>query len=190
MSRTSDGPYDNHILYRSLTVFPTATGPSRWEKRLLHCSDSFLSLFVVAPLVVCHWRGTWSYMDLFPRIFPGMNCMILGAIVHVCLAILREPLHAKYNSLMRLQKKSLTKSFNLFIVKKIYTYVFSISCIMHWFVEQRASFNIVTHLIRIFHSTTSVLSSRRGGWAVMEEHLGEPISIKRIFLSVLHHLRR
>lgn len=82
-------------------------------------------------------------MDLFPRIFPGMNCMILGAVVHACLAILREPLHSKYNSFKRLQNKSRTKSFNLYIVKKIYTYVFSISCIMHWFVEQRLALSLI-----------------------------------------------
>jgi hypothetical protein len=131
MSKTSDGPFDNHVLYQSLSVF-ASSNPPPWKKRLLNFSDTCLSLFVVSPLVICHWRGTWEYMNLFPRIFPGLNCMIFGAIIHCCLAILREPLHTKYNSLKSLQTKSRSKSFNLYIVKKLYTYVFSIGCIMHW----------------------------------------------------------
>lgn len=131
MSRTSDGPFDNHVLYQSLSVFASSSPPP-WKKRLLNASDTFLSLFVVSPLVISHWRGTWSGMDLFPHIFPGLNCMILGAVLHCGFAILREPLHSKYNSLKRLETKSLRKSFNLYILKKIYTYVFSMGCIMHW----------------------------------------------------------
>lgn len=131
MSRTSDGPFDNHVLYQSLSVFASPESP-RWRKRLLNASDTFLSLFIVSPLVISHWRGTWEGMNLYPRVFPGMNCMILGAVIHCCLAILREPLHSKYNSLRSLETKSLSKSFNLYIVKKIYTYVFSMGCIMHW----------------------------------------------------------
>jgi Fuseless len=131
MSRTSDGPFDNHVLYQSLSVFVSAD-PPRWKKRLLNASDSFLSLFVITPLVISHWRGSWEGMNLFPRIFPGLHCMILGAVVHFCLAMLREPLHSKYNSHKSLQSKSLMKSLNLYIVKKIYTYVFSMSCILHW----------------------------------------------------------
>lgn len=131
MSKTSDGPFDTHVLYQSLSVFASADTP-RWKKRLLNASDTFLSLFVVAPLVVTHWRGTWDFMNQFPLIFPGLNCMILGALIHCGLAILREPLHANYNSEKTLQKMSRSKSFSLYIVKKVYTYVFSIGCIMNW----------------------------------------------------------
>lgn len=131
MSRTSDGPFDNHVLYHSLSVF-AAVDPPRWKKRLLNACDIFLSLFVISPLVISHWRGTWDFMNQFPSIFPGMNCMIFGAIIHCGLAMLREPLHSKFNSFSRLQSKSLSKSLNLYIVKKVYTYVFSIGCIMHW----------------------------------------------------------
>jgi hypothetical protein len=131
MSRTSDGPFDNHVLYQSLSVF-ASSAPPIWKKRFLHASDTFLSLFVVSPLVISHWRGTWGAMDLFPEIFPAMQCMILGAVLHLGFAILREPLHSKYNPLKKLETKSLTKSINLWIVKKIYTYVFSMGCIMHW----------------------------------------------------------
>lgn len=131
MSRTSDGPYDTRVLYQSFCVF-TTTSPPKWRKRLLNLGDSFLSLFIISPLVIGHWRGTWGFMDQYPKIFPGINCMIAGAIIHCCLALLREPLHAKYNTFKQLHAKSRSKSLNLYITKKIYTYVFSIGVIMHW----------------------------------------------------------
>lgn len=131
MSRSNDGPFDNHVLYHSLSVFASSE-PPRWKKRLLNASDTFLSLFVISPLVISHWRGTWDFMNQFPRIFPGMNCMIFGAIIHCGLALLREPLHSKYNAFNRQQNKSLSKTLNLYVVKKVYTYVFSMGCIMHW----------------------------------------------------------
>lgn len=131
MSRTSTGPYDTHKLYSSLNTFASANLP-RWKKRLLNVGDSFFSLFIVSPLVISFWRGTWEYMNLYPKIYPGINCMILGAIIHCCLAILREPLHTKYNSFKSLQTTSVTTSFNCFVFTKIYTYIFGIACIMQW----------------------------------------------------------
>lgn len=129
MSRTSDGPFDNHVLYQSLSVFAMGD-PPLWKKRLLNASDSLMSLFVIAPLVISHWRGTWRYMELVE--LPGLNCMILGAVIHLCLAILREPLHSKYNSEKTIKSKSRMKILELYVLKKIYTYSFSIGCIMHW----------------------------------------------------------
>lgn len=134
MSRTSDGPFDNHVLYQSLSVFaPFHQVPlSPCEKRLLNACDTFVSLFVVSPLVVCHWRGTWDFMDQFPRTFPGLNCMVLGALLHCAFAILREPLHSKYNSFKSPETLSKPSKLKLHILKKIYTYVFSLACIMQW----------------------------------------------------------
>lgn len=136
--------WDNHVLYQSLGAF-VGSHPPPWKKRLLNVGDTMLSLFVITPLVISHWRGTWGYMDLYPRIFPGWNCFILGAILHCCFAILREPLESKYhpNSGTN-RKKSLTRSISLYCVKKIYTYLFSIGCIMMW----------------------------RGGWQIMTDYYG------------------
>lgn len=129
MSRTSDGPFDNHVLYQSLSVF-ASLDPPKWKKRLLNASDTFLSLFVVSPLVVGHWRGTWGLQDQYPRIFPGLNCMIFGALIHSALAIMREPLHSRFNSYKKQKAKSIP--LHLHILKRIYTYLFSMGCIMHW----------------------------------------------------------
>jgi hypothetical protein len=132
-SDISDGPFDNHVLYQSLCVLGGSSGEqSKWKKRLLNSSDSILSLFVVAPLVICHWRGTWDGMDQYNRIFPSLNCMILGAILHCGFAILREPLHRKFNDFKTRKFKTLRLRLELFTVRILYTYFFSLGCIMHW----------------------------------------------------------
>lgn len=128
----TNGPFDNHNLYRSLSGVAIVE-TSKNKKRLLNVSDSIMSLFVVAPLVVAHWRGTWDGMDQYERIFPSINCMIFGAILHCSFAILREPLHSKFNKLKAQKtKKSFQKSFQVFVIKRLYTYFFSLGCIMHW----------------------------------------------------------
>jgi hypothetical protein len=63
MSATAccDGPFDNHILYKSLYL---KTPPERSVrcKRLLNFSDSVISLFLVGPLVIAYWRGTQQHL--------------------------------------------------------------------------------------------------------------------------------
>jgi len=154
MSRTSDGPFDNHVLYQSLSVFVTSHAP-RWKKRLLNVGDSFMSLFVVSPLVISHWRGTWQLMDFYGHHFPGLNCFIFGAVLHCFFAIIREPLHGQFNSAQRNHQRSLTYSVSLFVLKKVYTLLFSVGCIMHW----------------------------RGGWALMEETILGKYAFLRSSLS-------
>ncbi|XP_058819436.1 uncharacterized protein LOC131682175 isoform X1 [Topomyia yanbarensis] len=113
-----------------------------WRKRILHASDTFLSLFVISPLVVTHWRGTWSYMDLKSEFFAPWFCFLLGSCLHTTFALLREPLHAQFSRPSD-GVKCWWKTTRRFVVSKIYTYIFSVSCVMHW----------------------------RGGWGVMQMYL-------------------
>uniref|UniRef100_A0A182JY49 Uncharacterized protein n=1 Tax=Anopheles christyi TaxID=43041 RepID=A0A182JY49_9DIPT len=112
---------------------------SRCRKRLLHLGDGLFSLFVITPLVVAHWRGTWGWMDLNGPHFPGWLCFLLGATLHTTFALLREPLNAAL-SLSRDAPKSRWSSVKRWLVNRMYTYAFSMGCLMHW----------------------------RGGWNVME----------------------
>ncbi|XP_053692027.1 uncharacterized protein LOC128740508 [Sabethes cyaneus] len=113
-----------------------------WRKRILHFSDTLLSLFVISPLVVTHWRGTWSYMDLNAEYFPPWYCLLLGSILHTTFALLREPLQAEFSGPSD-GEKCWRKTVRRFVFARMYTYVFSLSCIMHW----------------------------RGGWEVMRMYL-------------------
>uniref|UniRef100_A0A1Q3FSF4 Putative conserved plasma membrane protein n=1 Tax=Culex tarsalis TaxID=7177 RepID=A0A1Q3FSF4_CULTA len=122
--------------------------PRACVKRILHAGDTLFSLFVISPLVVSHWRGTWGYMDLKGEYFPAWHSFALGSILHTALALLREPLQAEFSGPSRQgQVKSCWRTVRRFLVIKVYTYVFSISCIMHW----------------------------RGGWDVMRMYLDHDV---------------
>lgn len=82
-------------------------------------------------------------MDHHPEHFPAWNCFILGAVLHTTFALLRESLHDEF-AVSSNGNKSIVKTLRRFCITKLYTYVFSIGCNMHW----------------------------RGGWAVMHQHLG------------------
>lgn len=127
-------------------VYTTLTPPNRCTKRLLNAGDTLLSLLVISPLVVTHWRGTWVFMDHHSEHFPGWNCFIFGGILHTTFALLREPLNAEFATSSN-GNKSTARTIKRCIVSKLYTYIFSLGCNMHW----------------------------RGGWAVMELHLGKVI---------------
>uniref|UniRef100_A0A182NTS8 Uncharacterized protein n=1 Tax=Anopheles dirus TaxID=7168 RepID=A0A182NTS8_9DIPT len=114
---------------------------NRCRKRLLHLGDSLFSLLVITPLVVAHWRGTWGWMDLNGPHFPGWLCFVLGATLHTTFALLREPLNAAL-ALARDAPKSRWRTVQRWAVNRMYTYAFSMGCLMHW----------------------------RGGWSVMESY--------------------
>ncbi|GAB0100114.1 uncharacterized protein DMENIID0001_161060 [Sergentomyia squamirostris] len=118
------------------------TPPNRWIKRLLHVSDTIVSLVIITPLAVAHWRGTWSFMDYHEDIFPPWHCFLLGSVLHTAFALLRESLHDEFSS--NRGTKSWCRTIKNFIISKIYTYIFSVACILQW----------------------------RGGWAVLDLHLG------------------
>lgn len=116
--------------------------PNRCLKRLLHVSDTIVSLLIITPLAVAHWRGTWTFMDSHEDIFPAWHCFLLGSVLHTAFALLRESLHEEFSSTR--ETKSICRTIQRFIISKIYTYIFSIACILQW----------------------------RGGWAVLDLHFG------------------
>jgi hypothetical protein len=127
-SACCDGPFDNHILYKALYLKTPPSESSVLCKKLLNFSDSVISLFLVGPFVITYWRGTWSLMDLYRDNFPGMNCFIIGVIIHCCFCVLRVFLHTEYIFLRNFSKASSL----MFILRTLYVYIFSIGCIMHW----------------------------------------------------------
>lgn len=116
---------------------------ARKTKRLLHLFDTFLSILVISPLAIANWRGTWSFMDHHEEYFPAWFCLILGAVLHTLFAVLRQYLHVEFARPSE-GVKSWKRTALRHLVTKLYTYIFSIACIMHW----------------------------RGGWAVLTEYFG------------------
>lgn len=150
---TSPRRYSNHHLLLGNSINGMNFQPkykefsrntSRRTKRLLHLGDTFLTLFVITPLAVTHWRGTWVFMDHQEENFPAWHCFLIGGVLHTAFALLRQFLHQEFAKPSD-GVKSMRRTIVRHIVTKVYTYIFSIGCIMHW----------------------------RGGWAVFTEYYGK-----------------
>lgn len=124
-------------------VYSMISPPDRRTKRFLNLMDTLISLFIISPLVVTYWRGTWVFMDNHKEYFPPWHTFIFGGVLHTTLVLLRELLHAKLKTINP-QKKTRTTTILKAIFTKIYLYVFSLGCILNW----------------------------RGGWAVLEMYFG------------------
>ncbi|KAJ6646418.1 hypothetical protein Bhyg_01629, partial [Pseudolycoriella hygida] len=117
--------------------------PNRCTKRCLNTCDVCLSLVVISPLVIIHWRGTWAIMDENMDYFPPLNCFILGMIFHLVIAMVREFLYSEYKK-TKMRKRTWIRVMSRSVLTKLYAYIFSWSCQMHW----------------------------RGGWAVIDRYFG------------------
>ncbi|XP_046962342.1 uncharacterized protein LOC124531845 isoform X1 [Vanessa cardui] len=93
-------------------------------------ADAVFSSFVVAPQVVCVWRGIWGIMDLYPHLFPYAQIFVLGIIIHISFALVRSYLLSRSRDAWGEGRAGrwLRERF----VSKVYTYVFILSNIMHW----------------------------------------------------------
>lgn len=102
----------------------------RCTKRILHACDKFVTLFVVAPLVVTHWYGTWQFMDRNPEYFPPVPALLVGVLWHLIASVARNDIHEK---LKPTEGSTATSQRTLrFLIVKFYLYIFSIACIMQW----------------------------------------------------------
>lgn len=121
------------------------------QKRILSVMDSFLSLVVITPMTISFWRGTWTFMDIHADMFPGLFTFILGLLVHVCFAILRNFLHERV--LVVSKKKTYTSKILCKCMQILYTYVFGVSCNMYW----RGAWIIFDHFF--FHNIWMVVAA-------------------------------
>lgn len=114
--------------------FPT----NRFTKRILHVSDILMTAFVVTPLVVAHWWGSFAFMDRHAEYFPLWPTLAFGLSWHLLMALTRHHIHATVKRPEHVPK-SLLRSVGSFLFTKGYIYVFSVSGILSW----RAIFNLM-----------------------------------------------
>ncbi|XP_043591550.1 uncharacterized protein LOC122571620 isoform X2 [Bombus pyrosoma] len=100
------------------------------QKRILSIIDSSLSLILITPMTISFWRGTWTLMDIYADMFPELFTFLLGILIHTCFAIMRNFLHDRVLDISK-RKTFLNKTYCK-IIQILYTYVFGISCNMHW----------------------------------------------------------
>lgn len=56
---------------------------------ILSTLDVLISVFIVTPLVVACWRGTWELMDIYDVYFPAFESFIIGKCVQLIMKTLR-----------------------------------------------------------------------------------------------------
>ncbi|CAH0406815.1 unnamed protein product [Chilo suppressalis] len=94
--------------------------------------DALFSCFVVAPLVVSVWRGTWNLMDIHKDYFPYAQTFLLGIVIHFSFALVRAQLHSRSKGAWSESGGSAGRWLRERLLSKVYTYIFILSCLNHW----------------------------------------------------------
>ncbi|CAG9762591.1 unnamed protein product [Ceutorhynchus assimilis] len=126
---------------------------------VLSVVDIFLSVFVVTPLVVFVWRGSWLYMDVQAQYFPLMPCFFIGMAVHVILALSQDVLHA---AIVESDKHWSLKIVSHFL-RRFYTYVFLNITVFHW----RGGWGLIDSYLHIQFTKDSVAEKEGIHWFLM-----------------------
>ncbi len=106
--------------------------PTPTRKRWLNALDSLLSIFIVTPLVVGNWRGTWHLVEIhYKEYLPFWEAFILSTIfmlicTHYRQSLVDEIIHKPRHI------KSFKKTFGRHVLNRIYHYIFNVSCITFW----------------------------------------------------------
>ncbi|GBO98438.1 hypothetical protein EVAR_74_1 [Eumeta japonica] len=98
----------------------------------LSAVDAMFASFVVAPLVVGVWRGTWGLMNIHSNLFPYPQSYVLGILIHICFALIRSHLLSRARGAWSgpdggAGRWTFERAFS-----RGYTIIFIMSCIMHW----------------------------------------------------------
>lgn len=102
------------------------------KKRTLNWVDSVIAVFLIGPLVVGFWRGTWNLMGIYeqnhPNALPKWESFFFSVLLLFSFSLLRDAFIDYF------KKKKETLLWRVFshVLRKLYTYVFAITCIMHW----------------------------------------------------------
>lgn len=105
--------------------------PNRCTKRMLYLGDTFFSVFVVTPLVVSHWYGTWVFMDHHPEYFPPLGTFLFSILWLLLLTLTRANVYDRMKSSTE-KTPTLPKRICKYIFVKLYLYAFGVGCIMTW----------------------------------------------------------
>lgn len=115
---------------------------------VLEIIDSLFSSFVVAPLVVSYWRGTWNLTDtyLFPgkKIQSSVASLIIGIVGHLVFTIWQGTFRGHFDP----DRRRLT----FYCSSRLYTFIYGIICVNCW----RGGWQLVDHYTA--RNMTTILS--------------------------------
>lgn len=100
------------------------------KKRLVRILDCAISLFVIAPVVVFYWRGTWYAMDNF--LFPE-NQVATAWVSYIGSITILLTLSFSQNVLQKAMRKTKKKHFAVYsVILRMYIYIYGFACVAHW----------------------------------------------------------
>ncbi|XP_034944443.1 uncharacterized protein fusl isoform X2 [Chelonus insularis] len=124
---------------KNITIIPKQLK----QKHMLSVADTIISLIIIGPLVIGHWRGVWNLMDYYNIPISGWTCFLLGTGLHWIFAVLRGVLHGQFAVTWRSANPIGRGGYRG--IRLLYTYIFCVCCNMQW----------------------------RGGWIVLSSLMGE-----------------
>jgi hypothetical protein len=104
---------------------------------LLELLDTLYSSFVVCPLVIAYWRGTWNLSDLYlypnNKIQSSFASLLLGIVGHLVFTIWQ----GSFEKFLNPDRHRLI----FYIASRLYTAIYGIICVNCW----RGGWQLVDH---------------------------------------------
>lgn len=106
----------------------TLKGSSKLHYALLTVLDSFISAFLVAPLVVCYWRSVWHLMEIYvyqeDELLSACISTVIGIVGHIAFTLLQGFLENHFHP----DKNRLL----FYIFSRFYTVCYAFVCVNGW----------------------------------------------------------
>ncbi|CAH1407051.1 unnamed protein product [Nezara viridula] len=109
--------------------------------RVITVVDILISSFIVTPLLICFWWGTWSF-QIYSNAFPILWSLYISTGLVFVFTLLREPLY----------EKRMPGVVGL-LIARIYIYAFALCCITQFY----AAFTILDRLMDVRMTIISVV---------------------------------
>jgi hypothetical protein len=94
----------------------------------LEILDTLFASFVVGPLVVTYWRGTWNLSDKFllphDKLHSSFASLVIGLIGHLIFTTFQGFLNGLFNP----NEHRLT----FYVGSRLYTSIFAVICVNTW----------------------------------------------------------
>ncbi|XP_046740064.1 uncharacterized protein LOC124407693 isoform X2 [Diprion similis] len=97
---------------------------------VLSFADNFLATVIIAPMVIGHWRGYWTLMDLYFKTFPAWGSIFVGSMIQTILSVFKYRLDDTFAK--EIPVKNVFTRLGYRILRMVYTCIFTTGCIMQW----------------------------------------------------------
>ncbi|XP_031335024.1 uncharacterized protein LOC116164911 isoform X2 [Photinus pyralis] len=112
------------------------------KKQVLSVLDTVIALYVVTPLTIAHWRGTWELVERNRGSFPIWQVFLFASSMYLIFTVARQ----SFEDIAGCSGKNLPHKVILFLSRRLYTYAFACCSVLHW----NSGFNILDTVFETF----------------------------------------